>query len=59
MVLSHAARLHLQDLETALKHFVLNSLTTTTFKEESEPAILLQVIEKALARNEKDLVWGY
>ena len=51
MVLSQVARIHLHDLETALKHFVLNILTTTTFKEESESAILQQVIEKALERN--------
>jgi hypothetical protein len=51
MVLSQVARLHFQDLETALKHFVLNILTTTTFKEESESAILQKFIEKALDRN--------
>jgi len=49
-VVTQVARLHLQDLETALKHFLLNILTTTTFKEEAESAILKQVIEKALAR---------
>ena len=37
----------MQDLETALKQFILNILTTTTYKEESEGAILDMVIKAA------------
>ena len=37
----------MQDLETALKHLILNILTTPTFKETSEGAILDMVIKAA------------
>jgi hypothetical protein len=44
---TEVSRLRMQDLETALKHFILNILTTTTYKEESEGAILDMVINAA------------
>lgn len=48
--LSQVAKLRLQEVETALKHFILGVLTTVTFKEESESAILNDVIQKAKAQ---------
>ena len=44
---TEVSRLRMQDLETALKHLILNILTTTTFKEKSEGAILDMVIKAA------------
>jgi hypothetical protein len=45
---TEVSRLCMQDLETALKQFILNILTTTTtYKEESEGAILDMVIKAA------------
>ena len=44
---TEVSRLRMQDLETALKRFILNILTTTTYKEESEGAILEKLIRAA------------